>query len=95
MLVGGGRNVDIKAEETFEFGVNQTIKDYLINFTNEIIGLPDSWKIEQEWSGIMGFTSSKSPMVERISDNCLLVAGLSGMGVALGMQLGKTAANQL
>lgn len=95
MLVGGGRNVDLEAETTSEFGINNLIKNYLIEFSNEILKLPKDWKIDQEWSGIMGFTDSKSPMVEKISENCLLVAGLSGMGVALGMQLGKEAANQL
>lgn len=95
ILIGGGRNVDYKTEETTEFGINNTIKEYLVNFVNDVIKLPSDWSIDKEWSGIMGFTNSKSPMVERINDNCLLVAGLSGMGVALGMQLGKQAANQL
>ena len=95
ILIGGGRNVDYKTEETSEFGINSSIKEYLFNFVNDVLKLPQDWKIDQEWSGIMGFTDSKSPMVERINDNSLLIAGLSGMGVALGMQLGKKAANQL
>lgn len=95
MLIGGGRNVDIDSETTTDFGVNEAIKSYLIEFTNEILKLPNYWEIEQEWSGIMGFTESKSPMVEHISEGCLLVAGLSGMGVALGMKLGKEAAENL
>ncbi len=95
ILLGGGRNIDSESEETSEFGVNTSIKEYLINFANEIMELPDYWKIEQEWSGIMGFTESKSPIFEKIDENCLVVAGLSGMGVALGMRLGKKAAHQI
>lgn len=95
MLVGGGRNVDINSETTIEFGFNQSIRKYLIDFANEVLELPNYWEIEQEWSGIMGFTESKSPMVEQISEGCLLIAGLSGMGVALGLNLGKEAAKQL
>ncbi len=95
MLIGGGRNVDISAEETTQFGINQSIKNYLIEFTNSVIKLPISWEIEREWSGIMGFTETKSPHLTKVGECGLLVAGLSGMGVALGMQLGKTAAKKV
>lgn len=93
ILLGGGRNVDQQTEETDEFGINPSIKEYLVNFANEVMELPDGWEMEQEWSGIMGFTESKSPTLEKVGENTLVVAGLSGMGVALGMQLGKTAAS--
>ncbi|HBX65725.1 MAG TPA: FAD-dependent oxidoreductase, partial [Balneolaceae bacterium] len=38
---------------------------------------------------------TKSPILKRVSDKTIVVAGLSGMGVALGMQLGKEAAERL
>ncbi len=91
MLIGGGRNVAHTEEETAEFGVNQNIKDYLITFAKEVLELPPNWQIEREWSGIMGFTDSKSYILKLIGDNCVIAAGLSGMGVALGMNLGKKA----
>lgn len=93
MLIGGGRNIDARTEETFSFGVNPDVKGFLLYFAVEVLGLPKDFGIEQEWSGIMGFTESKSPVLEKISEKCLVVAGLSGMGVALGMQIGKKAAN--
>lgn len=92
MLIGGGRHVSFDEEKTSEFGVNETIKDYLINFSNTVLKLPQGWEIEREWSGIMGFTESKSYLLEEVRENCVLAAGLSGMGVALGMNLGKKAA---
>jgi hypothetical protein len=95
ILLGGARNVDEKSEETSDFGINKSIKEYLVDFANEVLELPDHWEIEREWSGIMGFTPSKSPMLERAGKNCLVVAGLSGMGVAIGMQLGKKAAAEI
>lgn len=95
MLIGGGRNIDPKAEETYDFGINKDVKGFLLYFSEEVLGLPKDFAIEQEWSGIMGFTESKSPSLEKVSDKCLVAAGLSGMGVALGMKMGKTAANQL
>lgn len=95
ILIGGGRNIDLEQETTDQFGVNSSVKEYLINFANELLELPEGWQIEQEWSGIMGFTKSKSPIFERIGKNCLVAAGLSGMGVALGMQLGKKASEDI
>ncbi|MBO6794490.1 MAG: FAD-binding oxidoreductase [Balneolaceae bacterium] len=95
LLIGGGRNVDYDKETTNEFGINESIKNFLIGFVNDVIKLPKGWKIEREWSGIMGFTESKSPSLEKIGAKTWQVAGLSGMGVALGMALGKKAAEQL
>lgn len=92
LLMGGGRSIDPQGEETDEFGINEHVKGFLLYFAEEYLQLPANWKVEQEWSGIMGFTESKSPIFEKLSDRCLVVAGLSGMGVALGMQMGKKAA---
>ncbi|WP_421773912.1 NAD(P)/FAD-dependent oxidoreductase [Gracilimonas sp.] len=91
-LLGGARSLDIDVETTIEFGTNQKIKKSLISFANDVLRLPEGWEIDTEWSGIMGFTSTKSPILRRINNKTILVAGLSGMGVALGMQLGKEAA---
>lgn len=95
LLIGGGRNVDYDTETTSEFGINQHIKNYLIDFVNEVIKLPKGWHIEREWTGIMGFTESKKAALEQVGEKTWQVAGLSGMGVALGMALGKKAASQL
>ncbi|MTI86775.1 MAG: FAD-binding oxidoreductase [Balneolaceae bacterium] len=92
LLLGGARSIDIEKETTRDFGVNQKVKEHLMEFANDILSLPESWEIEQEWSGIMGFTETKSPVLKKIGSSSLIVAGLSGMGVALGMQLGKEGA---
>ncbi|MEX2476967.1 MAG: FAD-dependent oxidoreductase [Gracilimonas sp.] len=91
LLLGGARSLDINVETTIEFGVNEKIKGHLLGFANDVLKLPKGWEVETEWSGIMGFTPTKSPILKRISDKTIVVAGLSGMGVALGMQLGKEA----
>ena len=95
LLLGGARDVDYEAETTSEFGVNQTIKSHLIQFADEVLNLPEGWEIEQEWSGIMGFTETKSARKDWIGKRTLEVAGLSGMGVALGMNLGRSASEML
>jgi len=89
LLIGGARNIAMAKEETAEFGVNQTIKDHLIRFVNDTLQIPDGWEIEQEWSGIMGMTENKEPIIKQMNPNTWVAAGLSGMGVAIGMQVAK------
>lgn len=95
LLLGGARSLDEEGETTTDFGINEMINQSLKAFADEVLKLPDGWEIEQQWSGIMGFTPSKSPVLKKISDKAVVVAGLSGMGVALGMQLGKEGAGIL
>ncbi len=95
LLIGGARNLATIEEATDQFGVNEKIKHHLITFTDEVLGLKKEWKIEHEWSGIMGFTSSKTPILKRLDDHRYIAAGLSGMGVAIGTKIGKTAATMV
>ena len=89
LMIGGARNVAKDEEETDEFGVNQAIKNHLIGFVNETLQLPEGWEIEQEWSGIMGMTENKEPIIKRLNPTTWAAAGLSGMGIAIGMQVAK------
>ena len=89
LLIGGARNIAKAEEETDEFGVNQTIKDHLIRFVNDTLQIPGGWEIEQEWSGIMGMTENKEPIIKEIKPGVFAAVGLSGMGIAIGMQVAK------
>jgi|AntRauTorckE6833_2_1112554.scaffolds.fasta_scaffold02020_3 glycine/D-amino acid oxidase-like deaminating enzyme len=95
LLIGGGRNRAIEDEEQDEFGTNETVKTYLQDFAREVLHLPQNLSFEYEWSGIMGFTSTKTPVVKRLDDDRVVAAGLSGMGIAIGMKVGKEAARIL
>jgi glycine/D-amino acid oxidase-like deaminating enzyme len=95
LLIGGARNLDKEGEETDSFGTNKKIKDYLVQFTSEVLHLEDGWNIEQEWSGIMGFTPTKTPVIEQVDDRLFVAAGLSGMGIAIGMEVGQSAAQMI
>ncbi len=95
LLFGGARNIASNEEETDEFGVNNAIKNHLLGFAKEILKLPQGCEIEYEWSGIMGFTPSKTPIVKLIDKYTAIAAGLSGMGVAIGMEVGKEAVELL
>lgn len=93
LLIGGGRHTAMAEETTSQFGINESIKNYLVSFSKEVLKLPNDFEIEFEWSGIMGFTPSKSYILQQLSETTVIAAGLSGMGVALGMNLGKKAAS--
>jgi len=95
LLIGGARNRDKETEETDQFGTNDKIKNYLVDFINNILQLPTGWQIEHEWSGIMGFTPTKTPLIEQVDQSRYIAAGLSGMGIAIGMEVGQMAANKL
>jgi glycine/D-amino acid oxidase-like deaminating enzyme len=95
LLLGGGRNAAIEEETTHVFGNNETIKNYLQTFARETLHMPDEIEFEYEWSGIMGFTPTKTPVLKRLDDHRVIAAGLSGMGIAIGMEVGKQAVGLL
>jgi gamma-glutamylputrescine oxidase len=92
LLLGGARNIDAEKETTTDDKVNPLIKAHLIQFAREILKIEENWAIDYEWTGIMGFGTSKTPQVSQTDDGVWVAAGLGGMGVALGMQFGKDAA---
>lgn len=89
LLLGGGRNVAKDEETTSEFGVNSVIKEYLISFANEKLKLPKGWEIDLEWSGIMGVTPDKEPIIREVKSGVWVAVGLSGMGIAIGMEVAR------
>jgi gamma-glutamylputrescine oxidase len=86
LLLGGGRNMDFKGEETAEFGINPTIRSYLLSIMNEIIFPGKMPEIEMEWSGIMSFGPDKRPIIEMLGPEVGIAVRLGGMGVAIGWQ---------
>ncbi|HEY1039343.1 MAG TPA: FAD-dependent oxidoreductase, partial [Bacteroidia bacterium] len=54
VLFGGGRNLDIKGEETMEFGLTEQIQNKLDEMLNTMILPGKKVKVEHRWSGIMG-----------------------------------------
>jgi glycine/D-amino acid oxidase-like deaminating enzyme len=89
LLIGGARNLDKDGEQTDQFGTNETIKAHLKEFVSQTLKLGNNWNIDFEWSGIMGFSSTKTPIVKQFDHNRFVAAGLSGMGIAIGMEVGR------
>lgn len=86
LLLGGARNQDIAGERTHQEGSNPVIREWLLDFAQTILKVPLRTHLEMEWSGVMGFTPDKDPICREHAPGILMVAGLSGIGVSIGMQ---------
>ncbi|MCH8558370.1 MAG: FAD-binding oxidoreductase [Balneolia bacterium] len=95
LLIGGARDVDKAGEESTENEINPKIKQWLIDFVNDKLGIDPDWRIEQEWTGVMGFGATKTPEMKRLSNGVYTAAGLGGMGVAIGMKVGERMAGMI
>lgn len=93
ILLGGGRNLDIKGEETTVFDTTEIIQNKLDELLETVI-LPNlDVEVDCRWSGIMGVGNSKQPIVKKVADNVYCGVRLGGMGIAIGSQVGEDLAN--
>ncbi len=93
ILLGGGRNLDFKTEETTTFGQTQVVQEKLEDLLKTII-LPETpYEIDHRWSGIMGVGSQKKAIVKPIGNNIFCGVRLGGMGIAIGSAIGKELAS--
>ena len=89
ILIGGGRNLDFKTENTSEFGLTKKVQDELNRLLKEVV-LPDyQFEIDKRWSGIMGVGAQKKPIINQFTNNVFVGARMGGMGVAIGCSVGK------
>ncbi len=95
VLFGGGRNLDFKAEETTAFGLTEKVQQRLEHYLKSVILPGREFQIEQRWSGIMCMGSKRTPIIESLSKTIFCAVRLSGMGVAVGSQVGEEAADLL
>lgn len=83
ILLGGARNLAFDAERTASFELNPEIQQHLEQFIAKHLVPGRPVNIEQRWSGIMGFTEEKKPVVQRIDERTCVALSCNGMGVAL------------
>ena len=95
VLLGGGRNLDFKNEETTDFGLTDKIQQQLEKLLKENILPGQHFTIEQRWSGIMGLGSEKKPIIQHVSENVVCAVRMGGMGVAIGGLVGEMAVGEL
>jgi hypothetical protein len=92
VLFGGGRNLAFETETSTQFAYNTNILSALERLLQEVI-LPDaSFEIEQRWTGIMGFSPEKQPMIKKVSPRIALGFACNGMGISLGSTAGEEVA---
>jgi glycine/D-amino acid oxidase-like deaminating enzyme len=95
ILLGGGRNMDFKGEETVEFNQTELIQNKLETLLKTTI-LPETpFEIEHRWSGIMGIGNQKKAIVKPLSNHVFCGVRLGGMGIAIGSLVGKELAQLL
>ncbi|NKI26588.1 FAD-binding oxidoreductase [Arenibacter sp. 6A1] len=93
ILLGGGRNLDFKGEETAAFGLTPLIQNSLEEILATVILPNTSFEIERRWSGIMGTGTHKRPIVKPLSDRVFCGVRMGGMGIAIGSLVGKNLAD--
>lgn len=95
ILLGGGRNLDLEAERTDEFGANERIRMALLRLLHEVVCPSQAPEVDSWWTGILGLGPVKKPIIERVSPNVAVSVRLSGMGVAIGTLVGQEGAELL
>ncbi len=95
VLLGGGRNLAVEAEQTDAFGTTQLIRDALTDLLENVILPGQSFEVDTWWSGILGIGEQKKPIVQEAAPNVLVAVRLGGMGVALGSLVGEQAAEMI
>ncbi len=93
ILLGGGRNLNIKQEATTAFGQTELVQNHLEKLLKTVILPQTSFEIDHCWSGIMGVGPTKKPIVKQFSNNVFCGVRLGGMGVAIGAQVGNELAS--
>ena len=105
ILLGGGRNLDFKGEETTVFNETEHIQLAFENLLKTIILPETTFEIDHRWSGIMGLSTrndsnsellgKKKPIVKQLSNHVFCGVRLGGMGIAIGSLVGKELAQLL
>lgn len=74
--------MDIAGETSVAFETTSGIQQELERFLTAHI-YPKPVEIEYRWSGIMGFTNDKLPLIKHLSGRITAFVSCNGMGVAL------------
>jgi gamma-glutamylputrescine oxidase len=95
VLLGGGRNLDLKGEETTEFGLTEQIQNRLEIMLKEVIIPGKNFSVEMRWSGIMGLGEKKTTILKKLSPHMYCAVRMGGMGIAIGSLIGEEAAEMM
>ncbi|MEZ4799844.1 MAG: FAD-dependent oxidoreductase [Flavobacteriales bacterium] len=92
ILIGGFRNVALNDEFTMDRGLTDQIQLKLTSFVSEYL-TDETFKVDHAWSGTMGVSDVKMPIIEQHCSNLFVGVRMGGMGVAIGSLVGKQLAD--
>lgn len=92
ILLGGGRNINFKAEETTEAGITDPVQSALEDLLYQTIIPNQKPKVEYRWSGVMAFGDKLKPIITEIEPGIFCAVRCNGMGVAMGSLSGEQVA---
>lgn len=92
ILLGGGRNLDFKAEETFTDGLTGVVQTRLDEMLTTIAPYAKP-EVDTRWCGFMAVGSKKNYIIERTQPGLVIAVRCGGMGVAVGSLSGLEASN--
>ncbi len=96
ILLGGGRHLFQKEETTDIMEITDSLQGFLESFLDKHFENNNrKLKIDMRWSGILGVGNEKSPIITKYSDHIFTAVRLGGMGVAIGTEIGREAADFL
>ncbi|TAF56122.1 MAG: FAD-binding oxidoreductase [Sphingobacteriia bacterium] len=95
ILLGGARHLAFGDEATTDLSGSDFIRAALEQFLHANVWVPQDLRIERHWSGIMGFSDNKEPLVKAMGSHTSAALACNGMGVALTPVLGETLARQI
>lgn len=84
ILLGGGRNLSFKEEETYTPGLTDIIQNRLDEMLHTIVAPSTKIEVDMRWSGFMAMGSKKSYIIERLQPGLVVAVRCGGMGVAIG-----------
>ncbi|MDB5014186.1 MAG: FAD-dependent oxidoreductase [Daejeonella sp.] len=93
ILLGGGRNLNFKAEETTAAGLTAIVQESLEKLLYDVILPQQKVKIEHRWSGVMAFGGELKPIIKQVNPNLFCAVRCNGMGIAMGSLVGEEVAN--
>ena len=86
ILIGGGRH----------WGIDETAtRNRLMALMHELWPATEAAGIAYQWSGLLGVGKDRSPIVKRFAPNAAAAVRLGGMGVAIGMEVGRMTAEEI
>jgi len=86
MLIGGGRHWDLPPADT-----EKKLEDWL----HSLWPRTKKAAIAYRWVGYLGIGSSRQPIIRKLGRGAVAAVRMGGMGIAIGMQVGKQAAELL